>query len=126
MKARAANAIDRLIGHNIRIRRLSRRLSQSQLAEQLGVTSQQIQKYEKGSNRVAGSRLWQIAELFEIPIQNLFVGVEKYKISDTSSPLALIAHPDALRLLDAFARTEKPSLRRTIVNLVETVARPKK
>jgi transcriptional regulator with XRE-family HTH domain len=125
MKARATTNIDKVIGHNIRIRRRSRGYSQMELAELLGVTPQQVQKYEKGANRVASSRLWELAKLFEVPVQSFFVGLDSYPISKQPSPLALIAKNDALRMLEAFSKIIKPSLRRTMVALAEAVTASK-
>lgn len=118
---RATKIIDKVIGHNIHIRRHALGLSQQELAEHLGVTAQQVQKYEKGTNRVAGNRLWELGKLFKVPVQNFYEGVEKYEVSASASPLALIAKRDAFQLLQAFAKITKPSLRRTVVSLVAQI-----
>lgn len=68
--------IDVHIGRQVRNRRVALRLSQSKLAEKLGVSFQQVQKYESGTNRVSGSRLWNIAETLGIPVSELFAGLE--------------------------------------------------
>lgn len=121
MEARATTNIDKVIGHNIRIRRRSRGYSQMELAELLGITSQQVQKYERGANRVASSRLWEIAKLFEVPVQSFFIGLDRYTLSRQVSPLALIAKNDALRFLEAFAKVTNASLRRALVRLLEEI-----
>jgi transcriptional regulator with XRE-family HTH domain len=72
---RGPHPIDVLVGQNIRICRLQRGLSQSELGEKVGVKFQQIQKYEKGVNRVGASRLFQIAAALEVPLTSLFAEV---------------------------------------------------
>src|SRR5437764_471202 len=70
--SRAPDSVDVLVGKNIRVHRLIRKMSQMALAERLGVTFQQVQKYENGVNRVGGSRLKSIADAFALPIAALF------------------------------------------------------
>ncbi|WP_235017212.1 helix-turn-helix domain-containing protein [Tistlia consotensis] len=65
------------IGHKIRERRIAKGLSQAALAEQLGITFQQIQKYESGANRVGGSRLWDLSKALGVPVGYFFEGLEK-------------------------------------------------
>lgn len=72
---RAANAVDRKVGQKVRSRRLEIGMSQEKLAELLGVTFQQVQKYEKGVNRIAVSRLWDISVALEMPVSRFFEGV---------------------------------------------------
>src|ERR1700740_1522580 len=74
MAKRAPQPVDVLVGQNIRICRLQKGLSQTELGERIGVTFQQIQKYEKGANRVGASRLTQIADVLGVPIPTLFDG----------------------------------------------------
>ncbi len=69
--------IDRYIGKRIRIRRSLMGLSQAALGERLNITFQQIQKYEKGKNRVAASRLYEISRILEVPFEYFFIDVEK-------------------------------------------------
>lgn len=76
---RATNAVDTHIGRRLRHRRLEIGMSQEQLAESLGVTFQQIQKYEKGVNRVAASRLYDITKALEVEITYFFEGLPKSK-----------------------------------------------
>ena len=72
---RAANAVDRKIGQRVRSRRLEIGMSQERLAELLGVTFQQVQKYEKGVNRIAASRLYDIAAALDMPAARFFEGL---------------------------------------------------
>jgi transcriptional regulator with XRE-family HTH domain len=97
-------------------------ISQSVLARQVGVTFQQIQKYEKGVNRVGASRLAQIAAALNIPIPSLFEGVERGHVNHVSSPQELLADANAVRLAEAFAEIRDPRIRRTIVELITQMA----
>jgi transcriptional regulator with XRE-family HTH domain len=121
--ARAADSTDAAVGRNIRIERLARRMSQTDLAEQIGITFQQVQKYEKGTNRVGSGRLARIAEAFGLPISALFGGTPaSRRRGNEPSALHLIAEKSPLRLVQAFARIKDRSLRRSIVAMVENVA----
>ncbi len=76
MPKRLPKPVDRIIGQNIRANRLARGLSQGELGDQIGVTFQQVQKYETGTNRVGGSRLIQIAKALNVPAFELLEGAE--------------------------------------------------
>jgi transcriptional regulator with XRE-family HTH domain len=117
---------DVVVGRNIRLRRLEKRLSQTDLGHRLGVTFQQIQKYENGTNRVGAGRLLQIAEVLDVPVQSFFEGARPGDIPETGSPSKLISGPQALRLARAFARIEDSTVRRAVVGLVEGIADRKK
>jgi transcriptional regulator with XRE-family HTH domain len=98
-------------------------MSQSDLASKMGITFQQVQKYEKGTNRVGSGRLMRIAEIFGLPIAALFEGAaphsrRKARISATD----LIAARSPMRLVKAFARISDRRMRQSIVSLVESVA----
>jgi transcriptional regulator with XRE-family HTH domain len=75
MSARRANASDAVIGRNIRACRLARQMSQPKLGEAIGVTFQQVQKYENGTNRVGSGRLVLIAQALQVPVAVLLKGV---------------------------------------------------
>lgn len=75
-KPKKGNAVDQHIGARVRLRRLELELSQDQLAKQLGLTFQQVQKYEKGTNRIGGSRMHQIALILRVPIAYFYQGLE--------------------------------------------------
>jgi transcriptional regulator with XRE-family HTH domain len=81
IRAREASDLDKLVGHNIRIQRLDRGMTQTELARAIGVTFQQIQKYENGVNRVGSGRLFKIAETLRTPVSALFDGVDQAKTS---------------------------------------------
>jgi len=115
--------IDQLVGRNIRIRRLERGLSQTALAERLGLTFQQVQKYEKGANRVGSGRLFQIASVLGIPIAALFEGSGSAQDSPEQSLMDHLVEPQSMRLIQAFSEISDPEVRRALAQLVEKIAR---
>jgi transcriptional regulator with XRE-family HTH domain len=121
MMAKRPDPLDVMVGVKIRIFRTHRGLSQSDLAEKIGVAFQQVQKYESGANRVGASRLSRIAAALGISIGELFEP-SQHKSPNSKSPFHLLAERDALRVLKAFARTTDPRVRRAIARLVESVA----
>jgi transcriptional regulator with XRE-family HTH domain len=127
MSVKRPDPVDVEVGHRIRIERLSRGLSQTALANQLGVTFQQVQKYEKGVNRVGAGRLTRIAEVLGVPVSTFFSGKEMLesdptKESGNASPLQLLTVSGAFRLLRAYAEIEDANLRRSVVDLVEQIS----
>src|SRR6185295_6697928 len=74
MSIKAPNPVDKYVGSRVRMRRIMLGMSQEKLGEALGLTFQQIQKYEKGTNRVGASRLQQISEILQVPVSFLFEG----------------------------------------------------
>lgn len=111
---------DREVGLRIRSLRKSQRMSQTDLADRLGLTFQQVQKYEKGSNRVSAGRLRRIAEIFEVPVSALF-GDYKGGGEATKDPLAHLRVPGAVDLLEAYSRIQDRELRRILVQLAERI-----
>ena len=126
MSVKRPDPVDVEVGHRIRIQRLARGLSQTALANHLGVTFQQVQKYEKGVNRVGAGRLTRIAEVLGVPVGSFFTGQEKLTQegadAGAESPLKLLTVSGAFRLLRSYAEIEDGNLRRSIVELVEKVA----
>jgi transcriptional regulator with XRE-family HTH domain len=123
MRAREASDLDKLVGHNIRIHRLDRGITQTELARAIGVSFQQVQKYENGTNRVGGGRLFKIAETLGTPVSTFFNGVDQAKVSPgEESPVALLAENYALRFLQAFSQIEDAEAQRSVVEMVETMA----
>jgi transcriptional regulator with XRE-family HTH domain len=118
--ARSPSIIDVAVGRNVRIRRLAKGLSQAQLAMRLGLTFQQVQKYEAGASRIASGRLVRIAQLLEVPVTALLEVVEG--IATSPAPLLLLADRQPLRLAQAFAAIKDGALRLSIAVLVEQVA----
>jgi transcriptional regulator with XRE-family HTH domain len=117
-----ATDIDELVGRNIRVLRLNHGMSQTKLAKALGLTFQQVQKYEIGRNRVGAGRLFAVAGLFGVPVSAFFEGAEHPAGNgDGQSPVALLSEPYALRLVQAFCALENTALRRSVVELVEVM-----
>jgi transcriptional regulator with XRE-family HTH domain len=119
---KSATRIDKLIGEAIRVHRLSKGLTQGQLGSKLGVTFQQIQKYEKGTNRIGSGRLYQIAEIFEVPVTEFFRG-EKAAPTRHLSPFVILEDPMSLELLKGFAKIRDKNTRRSVLALVEQMVR---
>ncbi|MGB9364577.1 MAG: helix-turn-helix transcriptional regulator [Xanthobacteraceae bacterium] len=120
-----ADPIDVAVGHRIRAIRLSRRMSQEELAKSLGLTFQQVQKYEKGVNRVSASRLHQIARALHVPVATVIGPDEAADASAIGEPkvMSLLAVAGATRLLEAFGQIESKALRGMLVDNAETLAR---
>jgi transcriptional regulator with XRE-family HTH domain len=124
-KRRRPNSADIQIGESIRAHRLIIGMSQSDLASRLGVSFQQIQKYEKGMNRVGAGRLPQIARIFDIPISALFEAN-----ADTSpgkgagaAPVKLIPDRNTLKLLTSFGGIAHRRVRHSLVDLIDAIAK---
>jgi transcriptional regulator with XRE-family HTH domain len=127
--AKSPHVVDSYVGHRVRMRRLMLRMSQTDLADCVGLTFQQVQKYEKGTNRISASRLQQFANILQVPVEFFFEGSPVPTGTDTGlseavSPAylsAFLSTSDGLNLVRAFLRLERP-LRRRIVDLVEQIA----
>ncbi len=121
---RAANAIDRKVGQRVRSRRLEIGMSQERLAELLGVTFQQVQKYEKGVNRIAVSRLWDIASALELPVCRFFDGLSARGVAEGRHEYVddALATPEGAQLMSLFASIKSQKTRRKVVELVKTLA----
>jgi transcriptional regulator with XRE-family HTH domain len=131
MSVKRPDPVDIEVGHRIRIERLARGLSQTALANQLGVTFQQVQKYEKGVNRVGAGRLTKIAEVLGIEVGAFFgakdgADAAAAKERGEASPLKLLTVSGAFRLLRAYGDIEDSNLRRAIVDLVEQISSQKR
>jgi transcriptional regulator with XRE-family HTH domain len=126
-KSKARDPIDADVGHRIRIHRNAIGMSQTALADKLGLTYQQVQKYEKGVNRVGAGRLLRIAGILTIPVGALLggdaEGSKTRSSSADSNVFECLSMPGAVRLVQAYAQLPTPALRSTIVDLVEQMAR---
>lgn len=115
--------VDRHVGLRIRIRRKEVGVSQERLAEALGITFQQVQKYERGANRVSASKLWEIARALNTGVGYFYEGLGE---GDPSAPQIgaqdFMLSSEGLELMAAFPRIQKASLRRRLVELVRAVA----
>jgi transcriptional regulator with XRE-family HTH domain len=112
--------IDVTVGRNVRIWRMAKGLSQAELANRLGVTFQQVQKYEVGANRIGTGRLVKIAAILGVPISALFAGTDSAESSQ--SVLALVSDRRSFRLAHAFAAVRDNRFRLALVNMVEKIA----
>jgi transcriptional regulator with XRE-family HTH domain len=130
MSTKAPNPVDKYVGSRVRMRRIMLGMSQEKLGEALGLTFQQVQKYEKGTNRVGASRLQQISEILQVPVSFLFDGgpsgaANTEGFSEGSSPAYVsdfLAASEGLALTRAFTRITDAKMRRSIVDLVEQIA----
>jgi transcriptional regulator with XRE-family HTH domain len=120
-RKRRPTEADSQVGASIRAHRLIAGISQSSLAERLGVTFQQIQKYEKGTNRVGAGRLPLIAEIFNVPIDALFSG-SAVGTGGGAVPTKLVTDAASVRLLTAFQEITDSAVRRNLSELAERVA----
>jgi transcriptional regulator with XRE-family HTH domain len=126
------NPTDKHVGSRVRMRRMMLGMSQEKLGDALGLTFQQVQKYEKGTNRIGASRLQQISHVLQVPVEFFFEGGPSAQMgsrgegmSDAPSPAYVsdfLATSDGLALTKAFMRIEDSKLRRRIVDLVEQIA----
>ncbi|MES1199182.1 MAG: helix-turn-helix transcriptional regulator [Pseudomonadota bacterium] len=125
---RAANAIDRRLGQRVRTRRLEIGMSQERLAELLGVTFQQVQKYEKGVNRIAASRLFDISAALDMTIARFFEGLNPTKgargVAEEGNDFIhdALATPEGAQLMSLFASIKSVKVRRRVVELVRALA----
>ena len=130
MAIKTPNPTDKYVGARIRMRRLMLGMSQTALAQGLDLTFQQIQKYEKGINRVGASRLQQIAHILRVPVEFFFEGAPgvtgaKADVHDAASLTHVsefLATPDGLTLVAGFVKIRSAKLRRSIVELVSYLA----
>jgi transcriptional regulator with XRE-family HTH domain len=130
MAKKAPNPIDKHVGSRVRMRRMMLSMSQEKLGGALGLTFQQVQKYEKGTNRIGASRLQQISQILQVPVAFFFEGAPNLHpqpegTAEAPSPAYVsdfLATSEGLALTKAFTRIKQPRLRRRIVDLVEEIA----
>jgi len=120
--------VDQQVGNRVRMRRLMLKLSQADLADRIGLTFQQVQKYEKGTNRIGAGRLQQIAQILQVPVTFFFETASPHppRVAQDQSLTNLndfMATRDGLTLAKAFMRIGGTKLRRRIINLVEEIER---
>jgi transcriptional regulator with XRE-family HTH domain len=123
MATRKPDPVDIEVGQRIKIQRLAAGLSQTELGESIGVTFQQVQKYEKGANRVGAGRLTQIADVLGVPLSTLFDGTpNSAQATANQPPRALLAKPHSLRLLQSFDKIRSDAARMALLQLVESLS----
>ncbi len=139
--ARQANEIDQHVGARVRLRRMLLGMSQEKLGEALGLTFQQVQKYEKGANRIGASRLFDLARVLGVPIQffydeltqaaadtgyaNGHSGITGFAERPSESFVVdFLSSRDGIDLNRAFGRLVDPKVRRSVIDLVRSLAEP--
>jgi transcriptional regulator with XRE-family HTH domain len=130
MIKKAPNPIDKHVGSRVRMRRMMVSMSQEKLGDALGLTFQQVQKYEKGTNRIGASRLQQISLILQVPVSFFFEGAppppgSPEGFGEGSSPAyvqEILSTSDGLALVKAFSQIQSAKLRRKLVDLVEEMA----
>lgn len=133
--SKSPNPIDIHVGARVRLRRMMIGMSQEKLGESLGLTFQQVQKYEKGANRIGASRLFTIASIIDVPIEFLFEDMPKSvtatlpsgpalsKSDDEVAPvMEFVASREGLDLNSNFSRIESRAKRKALVELVKTLS----
>jgi transcriptional regulator with XRE-family HTH domain len=129
-RKKAPNPTDQHVGSRVRMRRMMLAMSQGKLGAALGLTFQQVQKYEKGTNRIGASRLQQISDILRVPVAFFFEGAPIASAPHGSNGSALsmaqiddfVSDSNGLKLIAAFMRINNAALRRRIVMLVQEIA----
>jgi transcriptional regulator with XRE-family HTH domain len=126
---KSTSSIDKEIGSRVRMRRISIGMSQEKLGDMLGLTFQQVQKYEKGTNRISVGRLVDIAKILGVDIHFFFNGIKSIKAEpgfaeeETPPYIAdVMSTPEGLQLIRTFIGIKNPKIRKSIVQLVSTLA----
>jgi transcriptional regulator with XRE-family HTH domain len=130
MAKKLPNPIDKHVGSRLRMRRKMLGMSQEKLGEALKITFQQVQKYEKGTNRISASRLQHISHILQVPVPFFFEGAphqpgQPRGAGGPASPAYVsefLSSTDGLALVKAFTKIKEAKLRRRVVQLVEEIA----
>ena len=130
VRKKAPNPVDQHVGSRVRMRRMMLAMSQTTLGNALGLTFQQVQKYEKGTNRIGASRLQHICHILQVPVAFLFEGAPSVPGTPQAMEMApspayvtdFLATSDGLALTKAFMRIKNTKLKQRIVELVEEIA----
>jgi transcriptional regulator with XRE-family HTH domain len=121
MAKKQPDSLDIKVGSKVRALRLERQMSQEKLGDALGLTFQQVQKYEKGTNRISAGRLQRIAAILEVRVSVFFADANP-PAGGTESLFDLVDTGSALRLLRAYSRIPSPALKRALTTLAEELA----
>ncbi|MBI1360565.1 MAG: helix-turn-helix domain-containing protein [Alphaproteobacteria bacterium] len=127
MESKLPSLIDKLVGHRLRARRKELRLSQDKLAERLGVTFQQVQKYERGANRISAGRLYELARALETTIPYFYQGAPEVStsvagVAEEGEEFVSQIDTEAVDLMGAFHKIRDPELRKSILAMVKSQA----
>ena len=119
-----ANTVDTHVGQRIRDKRNERGMSQTEVANALGVTFQQVQKYERGTNRVGASRLFDLSRILSVPIQYFFAGLNNQStpIEKEDDNVIHLMKPDTVELVEAYYKVESPQIRRQILSTIRSIS----
>jgi transcriptional regulator with XRE-family HTH domain len=120
-----ANPIDGQVGNRVRIRRMLIGMSQEKLGDLLGLTFQQVQKYEKGINRIGAGRLFEIARILDVPIDFFYdgVGATSDGVGEARAPvMEFVSSTEGLQLSLAFMKIRDPKVRKRVLDLVKSLA----
>jgi transcriptional regulator with XRE-family HTH domain len=126
-----ANPVDIQVGSRVRLRRMLIGMSQERLGELLGLTFQQVQKYEKGVNRIGAGRLFDIARILSVPIDYFYEGLAGTPSrgpseNDASPPIIeFMSSPEGLQLALGFTRIKDSKVRKRVLDLVKSLAEDK-
>jgi transcriptional regulator with XRE-family HTH domain len=129
MTTKSPNPVDKYVGSRVRMRRMMLAMSQEKLGDALGLSFQQVQKYEKGTNRIGASRLQHLSGILQVPVEFFFEDAPKADPAKNGMKEALstahvsdfLATSDGLALAKAFMRLRSPKLMRCIVDLVKEI-----
>jgi len=130
MPRKSAHPVDIHVGGRVRLRRIMLGLSQDKLGDALGLTFQQVQKYEKGVNRIGASRIFELSKILEVPVQYFYddfdsrTGVS-YGFAETSGNdafMELLHSPEGVQLCRHFADISDAKVRKRVLDLVKTLA----
>ena len=119
-----ANTVDTYVGQRIRDKRNERGMSQTEVANALGVTFQQVQKYERGTNRVGASRLFDLSRILSVPIQYFFEGLNNQStpIEKEDDNVIHLMKPDTVELVEAYYKVENLQVRRQILSTIRSIS----
>jgi len=124
-ESKSPSGIDRVVGQRLRWRRRELKLTQEQLGEKLSLTFQQVQKYEKGVNRISAGRLFEMSDVLSVPITYFYEGVEEMlgapalAVHEDDHPPSLpVIDGEAMELVTAFQKIADPALRRSLLNTI--------
>jgi transcriptional regulator with XRE-family HTH domain len=122
---RSASPTDAIIGERIRVLRTQQKMSQAELGDALGVSFQQVQKYEKGMNRVGTKRLIQIADHLECPVSHFYdglTGAEKPRSEQATAFAQYVASREGVSIIEALIAIESAHIRHQVISLARKIA----
>lgn len=128
MPKKKANPVDAHVGYRVRLRRMLIGMSQERLGELLGLTFQQVQKYERGINRIGAGRLFEVSEILGVPISFFYEGIDGVQASSEangdhpSAVMDFLSSSEGIQLSTAFMSIKDVKVRRRILDLVRTIS----